>query len=95
MCDVSALAALNKAIMFVGYMIGVLIGGVLSDKFGRKPIVYFLSVVCNIIALGASFVQVYWLYVTLRCLVGICVGKSLIDVHRSHQFLFSTILSVA
>lgn len=82
MCDVSVLTALNKAIMFVGYMIGVLIGGVLSDKFGRKPIVYFLSVVCNIIALGASFVQVYCLYVTLRCLVGICVGKSLIDFHH-------------
>jgi len=73
-CTVSALSVLNKAVMFLGYMIGVLVGGVLSDKFGRKPIVYFLSVLCNVIALGASFVQVYWLYVLLRCLVGVCVG---------------------
>ena len=74
-CNVSALSVLNKAVMFLGYMIGVLVGGVLSDTFGRKPIVYFLSVLCNIIALGASFVQVYWLYVLLRCLVGVCIGK--------------------
>ena len=57
-------------------MIGVLVGGFLSDKFGRKPIVYFLSVLCNILALAASFIQIYWLYVLLRCLVGVCVGKN-------------------
>jgi len=80
-CTVSALSVLNKAVMFLGYMIGVLVGGVLSDKFGRKPIVYFLSVLCNVIALGASFVQVYWLYVLLRCLVGVCVGSSSLSMY--------------
>lgn len=75
-CKVSALSALSKAVMFLGYMIGVLVGGVLSDKFGRKPVVFYLSVMCNILALGASFVKVYWVYVTLRCLVGVCIGSS-------------------
>ena len=74
-CRVSALSVLNKAIMFLGYMIGVLLGGFLSDKFGRKPVVYYLSVLCNILALAASFVQVYWLYICLRCLVGLTIGK--------------------
>lgn len=77
MCNVSALSALTKAVMFLGYMIGVFVGGVLSDKFGRKSLVYFPSVLCNILALGASFVQVYWLYVLLRVLVGVCVGELL------------------
>ena len=75
MCNVSALSVLTKAVMFLGYMIGVLVGGVISDKFGRKPLVYFLSVLCNILALVASFVHVYWLYVLIRVLVGVCVGE--------------------
>jgi len=74
-CNVSALSVLNKAVMFLGFMIGVLVGGFLSDKFGRKPVLYVLSVLCSFIALGASFVQVHWLYVLLRCLVGVCIGK--------------------
>ena len=74
-CRVSALSVLNKAIMFLGYMIGVLLGGFLSDKFGRRPVVYYLSVLCNILALAASFVQVYWLYICLRCVVGLTIGK--------------------
>ena len=56
-CNVSALSALNKAVMFLGYMIGVLVGGVLSDKFGRKPVVFYLSVMCNILALVCVFCQ--------------------------------------
>ena len=75
MCNVSALSVLTKAVMFLGYMIGVIVGGVVSDKFGRKTIVYFPSVLCNILALCASFVQVYWLYVLIRVLVGVCVGE--------------------
>ncbi|XP_078358937.1 organic cation transporter protein-like [Oculina patagonica] len=75
-CDVSALSVLTKAVMFLGIMIGVLVGGVLSDKFGRKPLVYFVPVVCTILALGASFVHIYWLYVLIRVLVGVCTGGS-------------------
>ena len=30
---------------------------------------------CNVLALLASFVHVYWLYVLLRVLVGVFVGK--------------------
>ena len=74
-CNVSALSVLTKAVMFLGYMIGVLVGGVLSDKFGRRPIVYFLSVLCNILAVVAAYVTVYWLYVLVRVLIGVCVGK--------------------
>jgi MFS family permease len=74
-CDRSSLASLSKSVVFAGYLIGVLFGGILSDKFGRRPIVYFPSVLCNILALVASFVNVFWLFMVLRGLVGICIGE--------------------
>ena len=74
-CNVSALSVLTRAIMFLGYMIGVLFGGVLSDKFGRKPIVYWLTVLTNVFALASAFIKIYWLYVLFRVLIGIGVGK--------------------
>lgn len=60
--------------MFLGYFIGVVAGGVLSDKFGRKPVIYFVFCVNNIAALAASFAQAYWVYVLLRVTVGFCIG---------------------
>ena len=74
-CRVSALSQLTKSVNFLGVLIGVLVGGVLSDKFGRKPILYFSSVLCSSMGLAASFVHVYWLYVLLRCFVGVFSGK--------------------
>ena len=61
--------------MFLGFLIGVLLGGFLSDKFGRRLLVYIPCSMCNVLALLASFVHVYWLYVLLRVLVGVFVGK--------------------
>lgn len=80
-CNVSALSVLTRAVMFLGYMIGVLFGGVLSDKFGRKPIVYWLSVLTNVFALAASFIKIYWLYVLFRVLIGVCVGSSSLSMY--------------
>ena len=61
--------------MFLGFLIGVLLGGFFSDKFGRRLLVYIPCSMCNVVALLASFVHVYWLYVLLRVLVGVFVGK--------------------
>nr|XP_058973447.1 organic cation transporter protein-like [Pocillopora verrucosa] len=80
-CNVSALSVLTKALMFLGYMIGVLFGGVLSDKFGRKPIVYWLTILTNVFALAAAFIKIYWLYVLCRVLIGIGVGSSALAVY--------------
>ena len=74
-CDRSSLSSLSKGVVFAGYMVGVFFGGVLSDKFGRKPIVYFPSVLCNVLALIASFVNAFWIFTLLRGLIGVCIGK--------------------
>lgn len=61
--------------MFLGYFIGVVFGGVLGDKFGRKPVIYFMFCLNNIAALAASFAQAYWVYVLFRVLVGFFIGE--------------------
>ncbi|KAK3714235.1 hypothetical protein QZH41_018388 [Actinostola sp. cb2023] len=73
-CDRSSLSSLSKSVVFAGYMVGVLFGGMLSDKFGRKPMVYFPSVLCNVLALIASFVNAFWIFTLLRALIGVCIG---------------------
>ena len=74
-CDLSALANLTKSLLFVGVLIGVLAGGVLSDKAGRRLLVYIPYPLGMLCALAASFTHAYWLYVILRVAVGMCGGK--------------------
>ncbi|KXJ10286.1 Organic cation transporter-like protein [Exaiptasia diaphana] len=75
-CDRSSLSSMAKSIVFAGYMVGVIFGGILSDKIGRKPIVFFPSVLASILALTASFANVFWLFAVLRGLVGVCLGSA-------------------
>lgn len=75
MCERSTLSSITKGVVFAGYMLGVIIGGVLSDKFGRKPLSYFPAVVASTLALVASFVNEYWIYALLRGTVGMFVGR--------------------
>ena len=68
---------------------GALIGGVLSDKIGRKPVLYIGSMTCSIFAWLAAFPNVFWLFILFRLLVGICLGE------WSFSFIFSLSLKVS
>ncbi|KAK0182728.1 hypothetical protein PV327_000834 [Microctonus hyperodae] len=69
-CDRAWLRAFGDTLFMVGVMIGSILFGGLSDKFGRKPI-FFLSLVIQLV--GGIFVAIapeYISYVIFRLIVG-------------------------
>lgn len=62
--------------IFAGWIIGSVLFGLLSDRFGRK--IAFLSSVINIsvVALAGAFVQSLWLFIVIRFFVGVGIGKT-------------------
>ena len=64
-------------VIFLGWTIGSILFGFLSDRFGRK--VAMLACIFNIsvVALAGAFVQSLWLFILIRFFVGVGIGKSL------------------
>ena len=61
--------------IFVGCIVGSILFGYMSDKFGRK--IAFLSTVVNVtlVAFAGSFVNSLWLFIVIRFMVGVGIGK--------------------
>ncbi|XP_073946106.1 organic cation transporter protein-like isoform X2 [Choristoneura fumiferana] len=51
-----------------GYMIGLIIIGPLSDKFGRKPLAILAGVTSGVCGLAKSFASTYWIYIVFEFL---------------------------
>ncbi|XP_028394452.1 organic cation transporter protein-like [Dendronephthya gigantea] len=75
-CDDSILATVASMFIFAGWIIGSVLFGFLSDRFGRK--VAFLSCVINIsvVALIGAFVNALWQFIIIRFFVGVGIGCS-------------------
>ncbi|CAH1776009.1 unnamed protein product [Owenia fusiformis] len=61
--------ALASSIYMTGFLLGAIIFGGLSDKFGRKPVLMFSIVLTVLCGTGAAFIPEYWSFVILRALV--------------------------
>ena len=65
---------LSQSIFVAGYMFGVLIFGILSDKYGRRRPWLFAYTVGGILGLMTGFVRTYKEYVALRFIFGALKG---------------------
>ena len=75
MCGKSTLGFLTNSIMFFGWLVGNVVFGILSDKYGRRKILFLSSSLVCWVAFASSFVPWYWLYATLRFVIGFGLGK--------------------
>lgn len=62
---------LTHSIYVFGYMFGVLIFGILSDKYGRRRPWLFSYIVGGILTVMSGFVQTYEEFITLRFAMGL------------------------
>ncbi|EDO41936.1 predicted protein [Nematostella vectensis] len=70
-CDRAYLGATLQSCYFVGMLIGSLVGGVLSDLFGRKKCIFFFSAFLTVFGGASSFVHHPVAFAVLRVFVGI------------------------
>jgi len=69
-CDRAWLDALNGSILFIGWGMGSLLLGTLSDKFGRKRVMYPSFFMCLVCLFLHTFVQSINQLLTVRFLMG-------------------------
>lgn len=79
MCSKSIYGTLAIAAVFVGFFFGAIIIGPFTDKFGRKPTIFISGFVIGVFSLVSAFPKVFWLFAVFKIIVGLGVGKNVID----------------
>ena len=72
------MASLSSSIIFAGWFIGAIVGGLIADKYGRKPTICVFAALMSILGLIIAFPKVFWAYIVLRFFIGFSRGKSLL-----------------
>ena len=69
-CGKGYLSDLSTSFYYVGFAAGGIIGGYYSEKFGRKPVLFWSTVVSTLLSLGLAFTTDFYQFMILRTLVG-------------------------
>lgn len=77
-CSKSTLGFLTNSIMFLGWFFGNVVFGILSDKYGRRKVLFLSSSLVCWVAFASSFVPWYWLYASLRFIIGFGLGGAIV-----------------
>jgi len=72
-CEYRYLVETAKAAFHIGGILGVFFGGIISDRFGRRPAVLVLLVVMFLASVAVSFSNTIMLYIVLRFLLALTV----------------------
>ncbi|KAI8481835.1 hypothetical protein Bbelb_404400 [Branchiostoma belcheri] len=74
-CEDKWLASMAQAIFMLGVLVGSITFGALSDKFGRKVIMFVANALLGITGIATMFAPDFTVFVILRFMVGVqCMG---------------------
>ncbi|WP_313672242.1 sugar porter family MFS transporter [Sphingobacterium multivorum] len=67
---------LTVSISLIGTIIGAIIAGRMADRYGRKPVLYFVASLYLLSALGCAVASLWEFFLLFRLLGGLAVGIS-------------------
>ncbi|XP_069503852.1 solute carrier family 22 member 13-like [Ambystoma mexicanum] len=78
-CDRKDQNDISQSIYMLGLLLGALIFGPLGDRIGRRPVILISLLLQLAFGVGAAFVENFYVYTALRCVVGAGVSGILIN----------------
>ncbi|XP_068094731.1 solute carrier family 22 member 13-like [Hyperolius riggenbachi] len=78
-CNKKEQIDISQSIHMLGLLIGALIFGPLGDKIGRRPVILISIVLMTAFGVGAAFVTQFYVYMILRCFVGMAMSGIMIN----------------
>ena len=72
--DAPLLQGLAMTTALVGCLVGAMVAGALSDRFGRKPLLTTAAVLFTVSAIGTGLFSSFWLFNVARFVGGIGIG---------------------
>ncbi|XP_010710633.1 solute carrier family 22 member 13-like isoform X2 [Meleagris gallopavo] len=73
-CDRKNLNDISQSIYMLGMFLGALIFGLLSDRFGRRPVLLISILLEGLFGLAIALVPHFYVYLAFRCVVGASVS---------------------
>lgn len=73
-CDKALYGTISTSLVYIGSIMGAIVIGILSDKLGRKTIIFSAGCAVSLFSLLSAFPNDYWLFVLFRIVVGFGFG---------------------
>eukprot|EP00076_Gallus_gallus_P047614 XP_418528.5 solute carrier family 22 member 13-like [Gallus gallus] len=73
-CDRKNLNDVSQSIYMLGMFLGAMIFGLLSDRFGRRPVLLVSILLEGLFGVGIALVPHFYVYLAFRCVVGASVS---------------------
>ncbi|KAL9985445.1 hypothetical protein ACROYT_G007856 [Oculina patagonica] len=71
-CGRAFQAWLANSMLFFGWAVGAIVLGIISDKFGRRKVLFPSLVTVVIVAFAMAFAKAYWIVAVCRFVIGFC-----------------------
>jgi len=74
-CDQSYIAALTNSGLFIGWGVGGMFIGYLTDVYGRKIVLFVSLLIVSITSLTSAYISAIWQLICLRIILGAVYGS--------------------